>query len=179
MLRFDLDYIKERRIKYVRTNNRIRAARIKLVTTGGEVIGEFSLREALDRAKEEQLDLVEVVPNAIPSICKIMDWGKHKYDLSKKTKSQKSQELKAIRLSPKIGEHDLLVKVKRAIKFLEKGDKVKAQLFFKGREITHKEVGMSVLNDFKANLGENAKVEQEAKFVGREVSMIFSPVKKA
>lgn len=120
-----------------------------------------------------------MVPGAVPPIVKIMDWGKHKYDLSKKTKPQKSQELKAIRLSPKIGEHDLLVKVKRAVKFLEKGDKVKAQLFFKGREITHKEVGISVLNNFKDQLGENAKVEQEAKFIGREVSMIFAPVKKS
>lgn len=179
MLIFDLVYKKGERIRYVKTNNRIRASKIKLVTERGELIGIMDTRLALEKAREQGLDLVEVSPNTVPPICKIMDWGKHKYDLSKKSKVQKSQETKTIRLSSKIGEHDLLVKAKRASKFLEKGDKVKAQLVFKGREITHKDVGISVLNKFKDLLVESAVVDQEPKFVGREVSMILAPIKKS
>lgn len=145
------------------------------------MIGPISRDEALKKAEEEGLDLVEISPDTFPPVTKIMDWGKHKYDLSKKnstSKKQRSQEIKTLRLSSKIGEHDLQVKVKRAIKFLEKGYKIKAQLFFKGREITHKDVGIGVLNKFKVAVEDYADVEQDIKAMGREMNVTFTPKKK-
>lgn len=145
------------------------------------MLGEMTKEEALKKAEEEGLDLVEISPTTNPPVTKIMDWGKHNYELSKKSssgKKQRIQELKTIRLSSKIGEHDLQVKIKRTKAFLEKGYKVRAQLFFKGREIAHKEVGENVLNRFKEALEENATVEQDIRSAGREMSMILIPNKK-
>ena len=154
---------------------------MRLVDETGKQIGIVSLTEALRISRERNLDLIQVTEKLEIPVCKLGDYGKYLYQLQKKERKEfkKMGELKTVRLSFNISLHDMETKANQTKKFLEKGNKVKAQLFFKGREITHKEVGMSILNEFKANLGENAKVEQEAKFVGREVSMIFSPVKKA
>jgi len=142
-------------------------------------LGTVSLEEGLRKAEEEGLDLVEINPNVFPPLCKILDWGKQQYDKSKNKGSKKrQQETKIVRLSYKIGEHDLAVKAKRALKFLEKGDKVKATLMFKGREIAHKEIGEEVLRKFKEKISENAEVEKDISYTGREVSIIFMPKKQ-
>lgn len=139
------------------------------------MLGVYDLSEALKKAEEEELDLVEISPNVFPPITKIMDWGKYKYELSKKTRSQKQLEMKTVRLSSKISGHDLSFKVNQAVKFLEKGHKVKAQLRFKGREIAHKEVGEEVLRKFKKGVQEISALEQDIKQIGREMSMVFAP----
>jgi len=161
----------------LRINNRIRAAKVKLVSADGEMMGVVELSEALKKAEEEGLDLVEISPNIFPPITKIMDWGKYKYELSKKTRTQKQLELKTIRLSSKISSHDLSFKINQAIRFLEKGHKVKAQLRFKGREIAHREVGEEVLNKFKEGVREASLVEQDIKQIGRELSVVLAPKK--
>lgn len=170
---------KEKEIKRIRINRQIRVPQVKLISSTGDLIGVVSTQDALKKAEEEGLDLVEISPNLFPPICKILDWGKYKYDLSKKGggKGQKTGEIKTIRLSSKIGEHDLEVKAKKARKFLEKGFKVKAQLMFKGREITHKDVGESVLRKFNSSIEDVTEIEQDIKFIGREISIIFKPNK--
>lgn len=133
-------------------------------------------------AEEEGLDLVEISPNATPPVAKILDWGKFKYEQGKQTqtqkKKQKNTEVKGIRLSAKIGDHDLQTKLKHARKFLEEGNKVKVRLIFKGREIAHKDIGKSVLERFAAELEEVAQIEQGISFTGREVNFILSPKRK-
>lgn len=139
----------------------------------------MSPTKALQIAREEGLDLVEISPNVYPPICKILDWGKFKYEQQKQEqaqrKKQKNSELKVIRLSAKIGEHDLGTKEKQARKFLQERDKVKLSLFFKGREITHKELGEKVLRSFVQKLEDVAKVDTDLSFSGREMSIILSP----
>lgn len=133
-------------------------------------------------AEEEGYDLVEISPNAVPPVCKIIDWGKFKYEQQKQTrtrkKKQKNVEVKGIRLSSKIGEHDLQTKAKHARKFMEDGNKVKVRLIFKGREIVHKDIGAGVLNKFALELEDIAQKDQDITFTGREVNMILSPKKK-
>jgi len=133
-------------------------------------------------AEEEGLDLVEISPNATPPVCKILDWGKFKYEQEKQTqvqkKKQKNVEVKGIRLSAKIGDHDFQTKIKHARKFLEEGNKVKVRLIFKGREIVHKDIGKNVLERFATELEETAQIEQGISFTGREVNFILSPKKK-
>jgi translation initiation factor IF-3 len=141
-----------------------------------------SRQEALRLADEAGLDLVEVSPNASPPVAKIIDWGKYRYEqqkqLQKQKAKQKTVEVKGIRLGVKIGENDLNTKLKMAIKFLEKEDKVKFQLRFKGREIVHKELGINLLNSVAEKLAEYSQIEQPATFSGREVSLVLSPKKK-
>jgi translation initiation factor IF-3 len=133
-------------------------------------------------AEEEGLDLVEISPNATPPVCKILDWGKFKYEQEKQTQTQKRKqknvEVKGIRLSAKIGDHDFQTKIKHARKFLEEGNKVKVRLIFKGREIVHKDIGKNVLERFATELEDTAQIEQGISFTGREVNFILSPKKK-
>jgi len=153
-----------------------------LLGIDGEQLGIVSLSEALRRAEEEGFDLVEMSPNAKPPVVKIIDWGKFKYEQQKQSrtqkKKQKSVEVKGIRLSSKIGEHDLQTKAKHARKFIETGNKVKVRLIFKGREIVHKDIGADVLRKFAAELEEVAQVDQDIAFTGREVNMILAPKKQ-
>lgn len=139
------------------------------------------MSEALRRAEEEGFDLVEISPTANPPVVKIIDWGKFKYEQQKASRTQKKKqktvEVKGIRLSAKIGEHDLKTKAKHARKFLESGNKVKVRLFFKGREIVHKDIGENVLKKFFEELEDIAKIDQNITFSGREVSMVLSPKK--
>lgn len=155
---------------------------MRLVGIDGEQLGVISLSEALKLAEEEGFDLVEISPNANPPVCKIIDWGKFKYEQQKQSRTQKKKqknvEVKGIRLSSKIGEHDLQTKAKHARKFMEAGNKVKVRLIFKGREIVHKDIGADVLRKFAHELEEIAQIDQDIAFTGREVNMILSPKKK-
>jgi len=136
------------------------------------------LFEGLKMADEEGLDLVEINSTTSPPVCKILDWGKTQYEKTKKSGvKKKPQETKIIRVGFRIGEHDLEVKAKKAIKFIEKGDKVKASLLFKGREIANKGFGEEVLKRFHQKLVEVADVERDINYTGREANMVFMPKK--
>ncbi|MDO8607923.1 MAG: translation initiation factor IF-3 [Phaeospirillum sp.] len=162
-----------------RVNREIDVRSIRLVGADGEMIGVVTLREGLTMAEEAGLDLVEVSPNADPPVCKILDFGKFKYEDQKKKnaarKKQKVIEVKEIKLRPNIDDHDYGVKMRSMIKFLEEGDKVKVTLRFRGRELAHQDLGMRVLEKVKDDLEELGKVEQIPKMEGRQMVMVIAP----
>jgi translation initiation factor IF-3 len=162
-----------------RVNREIDVRSIRLVGADGEMIGVVTLREGLTMAEEAGLDLVEVSPNADPPVCKILDFGKFKYEDQKKKnaarKKQKVIEVKEIKLRPNIDEHDYDVKMRSMKKFLEEGDKVKVTLRFRGRELAHQDLGMKVLEKVKDDLEELGKVEQIPKMEGRQMVMVIAP----
>jgi translation initiation factor IF-3 len=143
------------------------------------MMGVMSLRDALKEAENADLDLVEISPNATPPVCKITDFGKYKYEQEKRQheakKKQKVVETKEIKVRPNIAVGDFNIKLKSAEKFLKEGNKVKFSMQFRGREITHSEVGMEVINRFKDNLAEISKVDQMPKMEGRNIFMVLSP----
>lgn len=166
----------------IRINNQIRGLdKVRLVGADGEMVGVVSVREALAAAEEAGLDLVEVSPNAEPPVCKILDYGKFKYQEQKKAaearKKQKVVEVKELKLRPMIEDHDYQVKLRAAIKFLEEGDKVKFTLRYRGRELSHQELGLKVLLKMKEDLAGISKVEQEPKMEGRQMIMMLSSSK--
>ena len=142
------------------------------------MVGVVSIREALSMAEEEGLDLVEVSPTAEPPVCKILDYGKFRYQEQKKAaearKKQKVIEVKELKLRPMIDEHDYQVKLRAARKFLEEGDKVKFTLRYRGRELSHQELGLKVLQRMRDDLTELSKVDQEPKMEGRQMIMMLS-----
>jgi translation initiation factor IF-3 len=150
-----------------------------LIDSEGEQVGIIPIKEALDAAAEAGLDLVEVSPNANPPVCKIMDYGRYRYEQTKKKqeakKKQSTFQLKEIKVRPKTGEHDLQVKIGHIRKFIGKKDKVKVSVIFRGREITLSELGKSVLQKIIDETEEIAMVEQEPKFEGRILVMVLSP----
>jgi translation initiation factor IF-3 len=160
-------------------NEGIRAREVRLVDQNGEQLGIKSRNEALEIATRVNLDLVLVAPNAKPPVARIMDYGKFRFEQQKKEKearkNQKTISLKEVRLSPTIDEHDFNTKLRNAIKFLEKGDKVKASIRFKGRAITHKEIGQRVLVRFAEECKEVATVETAPKMDGRSMFLILAP----
>ncbi|WP_185807022.1 translation initiation factor IF-3 [Bacillus sp. HMF5848] len=160
-------------------NEAIRAREVRLVGANGDQIGIKSRQEALDMAAQANLDLVMVAPNAKPPVCRIMDFGKFRYEQQKKEKeSRKNQKIisiKEVRLSPTIEEHDFNTKLRNAHKFLEKGDKVKCSIRFKGRAITHKEIGQRVLDRFSQECADLAVVEQRPKMEGRSMFIVLAP----
>jgi len=163
-----------------RINERIRAHEVQVISSDGKNLGTFSTREAVEMAKQEDLDLIEISPNANPPVCKIIDVGKYKYDLQKKAnKSKKKQKiinLKEIKLRPVTEIHDYNFKIKNAQKFLEKGDKVKFTVRFKGREMQHTDLGNKLMEriiDDTASLG---KIEVHPKFEGKQIIMIIQPL---
>ncbi len=143
------------------------------------MIGVVTMREALRQADEAGLDLVEISPNADPPVCKILDYGKYKYEMQKKAsearKKQKVVEVKEIQIRPMIGDNDYQVKLRAAKRFLEEGDKVKVVLRFRGREMAHTEIGFGLLKKMIEDLGTIAKVEFEPKMEGRQVMMVLGP----
>lgn len=143
------------------------------------MIGVVPLNDALERAAEVGLDLVEVSPNADPPVCKVLDYGKFKYDAQKRAaearKKQKTIEIKEIKMRPGIDDHDYDVKMRSITKFLGEGDKVKVTLRFRGREMAHQELGMRVLDRVKEQLDELGKVEQFPKMEGRQMTMVLAP----
>ncbi|CAN5539625.1 translation initiation factor IF-3 [Caulobacter sp. DWR2-3-1b2] len=162
-----------------RINEDIRVPRVLLIDHNGEKQGEMPISAALEAAEEAGLDLVEIVPNANPPVCKILDYGKFKFQEQKKKnearKRQKIVELKEIKLRPNIDIHDYDVKAKSMSRFFEEGDKVKVTLRFRGREMAHPELGMKLLLKVKADFDEIAKVEYEPRMEGRQMIMILAP----
>ena len=162
-----------------RTNQDIRVPRVLLIDQNGEKQGEMPISAALEAAEEVGLDLVEIVPNANPPVCKILDYGKFRFQEQKKKnearKRQKVVELKEIKLRPNIDTHDYEVKAKAMRRFFEEGDKVKVTLRFRGREMAHPELGMKLLNKVQADFDEIAKVEYAPRMEGRQMIMILAP----
>ncbi|HEV8028149.1 MAG TPA: translation initiation factor IF-3 [Stellaceae bacterium] len=162
-----------------RVNQEIVVPRVRLVDERGEMIGVVTRTEALQRATEAGLDLVEVAATADPPVVKILDYGKFKYEEQKRKnearKKQKVIEVKEIKLRPGIDDHDYEVKMRSMVKFIEEGDKVKVTMRFRGRELAHQEIGMNVLMRVKGDLDEVAKVEQHPRMEGRQMTMVMSP----
>lgn len=154
-----------------------------MIEDGGGQVGVMSPKEALAIAIQRGKDLIEVVPTANPPVCKIMDFGKFKYEIQKKEKLQKKHQhvsqLKELRFHPNTDTHDFEFKTKHAIKFLEDGDKVKATVIFKGREVAYKDHGYKLLAELEQRLAAYSKVDQPAKMEGRFMIMIFTPDKTA
>ena len=162
-----------------RVNSQIAVPSVRLVDEGGAMVGVVPLREALQMAADVGLDLVEISPNAEPPVCKILDYGKFKYEAQKKKnearKKQKVIEVKEIKLRPGIDDHDYDVKMRSMLKFIDEGDKVKVTMRFRGRELAHQELGMNVLMRVKDDLDKVAKVEQVPRMEGRQMTMVMSP----
>ncbi|MDG5815884.1 translation initiation factor IF-3 [Chitinispirillales bacterium ANBcel5] len=171
----------QRRDDSTRVNNEIRVPRVRVVSPDGESFGIMPIGDALDRAESYSLDLVEVAPSADPPVCRIMDYGKYKYEKSKKAKEAKKKQhivhLKEVKFHPKTEEHDFNFKTDHARKFLLKGDRVKATVVFRGREITHIDFGKQVLDRLYEALKDIAQVEMSAKMEGRNLTSIFVPDK--
>nr|WP_321314800.1 translation initiation factor IF-3 [uncultured Ligilactobacillus sp.] len=160
-------------------NDGIRAREVRLISSNGDQLGVKSKREALEIAERENLDLVLVAPKAKPPVAKVMDYGKYRFELQKKQrearKKQKVVNVKEVRLSPTIDTNDFNIKMKNARKFLAKGDKVKVSIRFKGRAITHKDIGREVLSRFAEETKDVANVESKAKMDGRSMFLMLAP----
>ena len=163
-----------------RTNHRIKSIDVQVINSNGENLGILPLKKAIDTAKQEGLDLIEISPNAKPPVCKIMDIGKYKYDQQKKAskakKNQKKVELKEIKLRPVTEVHDYTFKIKNAQKFLSKGDKVKFTIKFKGRELQHVNLGNELMDKIKVDMENVGKIELQPKFDGKQMIMVVQPV---
>ncbi|WP_074554094.1 translation initiation factor IF-3 [Rhodobacter capsulatus] len=162
-----------------RINERIRAPEIRLIGADGENVGVVTPARAMQMAEEAGLDLVEISPTAVPPVCKIMDFGKFKYEQQKKEaearKKQKVIEIKEIKFRPGTDTHDYEVKMRSVMKFLEEGDKVKVTLRFRGREMAHQQLGMELLNRVVGDVGDAGKVESMPRLEGRQMVMMIAP----
>ena len=160
-------------------NEDIRDREVRVVTDGGEQLGIMSAKEALKKAEERNLDLVKISPNAKPPVCKIMDYGKYRFEQSKREKenrkNQRVIEIKEIRLSLNIDTHDFETKVNHAHKFLKAGNKVKVSIRFRGREMGHPELGADIMKRFAESLADTANVDKPAKLEGRNMLMFLAP----
>ena len=169
-------------IKEMQINQEIRDKEIRVVTDDGEVLGVMSADEALKIAEERELDLVKIAPQAKPPVCKIMDYGKYRFDMAKREKEAKKNqrivETKEIRLSLNIDTHDFETKVNHAKKFLENGNKVKVSIRFRGREMAHPENGLVTMSKFSEACQEFSSVEKAAKLEGRSMMMFLAPKTK-
>ena len=163
-----------------RVNERIRAPRIRVVYgEDSQQLGVMTTREAIDKAKSVGLDLVEIAPKADPPVCRIVDYGKYKYEQSKLKKTSKSKgpvKMKEVKFRVRTEEHDYNIKCARAEKFLDEGNKVRIQLQFRGRENAHREIGFEVMEKVKEDLAGMSQVDMEPKLAGRAVAMILSPI---
>jgi translation initiation factor IF-3 len=164
-----------------RINHQIRVDQIRLIDADGNMMGVVSVKEGLKAAELAGLDLVEISPNASPPVCKVLDYGKYRYEAQKRAnearKKQKVIVVKEIQLRPNIDKHDLEIKMRAMHKFLAEGDKVKITMRFRGREMAHNQIGLNILNGVRESLGEEIKVEQEPKFEGKQVIMMVAPAK--
>ncbi|MBK1666789.1 translation initiation factor IF-3 [Rhodovibrio sodomensis] len=162
-----------------RVNDQINVREVRLIGPEGENLGVLDTREALEKAGDFGLDLVEVSPNVSPPVCRILDYGRYKYEEQKKRaearKKQKTVELKEIKMRPNIDDHDYGVKMKAIHKFLDEGDKVKVTLRFRGREMAHQDLGKQLLGKVQEELGEKVKVEAHPKLEGRQMIMVLAP----
>ena len=170
---------KKERNKNLRVNHEIRARELRVISATGEQLGVMALAQALALAEEQGLDLIEIVPTAAPPVAKIMDYGKFRYDQTKREKENKKAQhqvkVKEVKLSPNISEHDLDVKLRQAHEFLEKGNKVKITIMFRGREMMHPELGKRLVEKINSTLGEVSSVETPAKMFGRILNMVLAP----
>jgi translation initiation factor IF-3 len=163
----------------VRINERIRVPQVRLIGPDGSQLGIMSIQRALETATQYELDLVEVAPSAQPPVCRIIDFSKFKYDQEKKEreakKHQKQGRLKEIRLKPNIDDHDYATKLKQAVSFLRKKDKVKINLFFRGRQMEHMDLGRKVLDRFILDTQSDGTLEREPSLEGRVISLVIAP----
>ncbi|WP_426288152.1 translation initiation factor IF-3 [Sphingomonas sp. PSPC2-2] len=162
-----------------RFNEFIVSSKVRVIDQDGENLGMMYTREAMEQAREVGLDLVEVSPNADPPVAKFLDVGKFKYEAQKKAnlarKSQKTQEIKEIKMRPNIDDHDYDTKMKKVLEFIDEGDKVKITLRFRGRELSHGQLGMILLQRVQADVAETAKVEAYPRMEGRQMLMVLAP----
>ena len=162
-----------------RFNEFIQSPKVRVIDQDGENLGVMYTREAMEQAQSVGLDLVEVSPNADPPVAKFLDVGKHKYEAQKKAnlarKSQKTQEIKEIKMRPNIDDHDYDTKMKKVVEFIEEGDKVKVTMRFRGRELSHGQLGMNVLQRVAEQVHEVAKVEAYPRMEGRQMLMVLAP----
>ena len=162
-----------------RVNEGIDTPKIQLIDATGENVGVVDIEDARERAVEAGLDLVEISPNSEPPVCKILDFGKYKYQAQKKAtearKKQRTVEIKEIKMRPNIDTHDYDVKMRSMNRFFEEGDKVKVTLRFRGREMAHQDLGVQLLNKVKSDTSEIAKVESEPRLEGRQMVMVLAP----
>ncbi len=167
-------------VKEVRVNDRIRAKEVRLIDPDGKQLGIVPLEDALEKARDLGLDLVEVAPNADPPVCRIMDYGKYKYLLSKKEHEAKKKQtiinVKEMKLRPRTDEHDFQVKLKHIKRFLTSGDKVKVTCRFRGREMSYTDQGMALLHRIIDEVKEIGKVEAHPKMEGRAITMVLAPL---
>ncbi len=163
-------------------NERIRSREVRVIDSEGEQLGVMTPFDALKVAREKNLDLVEISPTANPPVCRIMDYGKYLYDLGKKEKAAKKSQhvitIKEVKFSINVDEHDFVTKRNRVLRFLQEGDKVKASLRFKGREMTHRNLGRDVLDRLVKDVGVNGTVEFGARMEGNTMHVILAPIKK-
>jgi len=173
--------LKEKRGPEPRVNREITSDKIRLIGADAQMIGVVTVREGLAAAEAAGLDLVEIVPDAEPPVCKILDYGKYRFAEQKKMqeqrKKQKVVQIKEIKLRPNIDKHDLEIKLKQVEKFLGEGDKVKFTLRFRGREMAHQELGLAILTKVRETLGEKIKIDNEPRVEGRQAVMLVSPAK--
>lgn len=165
--------------RHIRVNHEIRAKEVRLIDSNGTQLGILELKKALEEAESRGLDLVEVSPDSKPPVCKILDFGKYRFEQSKKIKESKKKQkvilTKEIRLRPKIEEHDYNTKLRQAIGFLQRGNKVKISMRFKGRELAHTDIGRNVIDRIIEDVSENGVVEYQPKFEGRGIVTILIP----
>ncbi len=163
--------------KSTRLNGAIRASQLRVIDEDGSQLGVLSRNEALDLARERELDLVEISPNANPPVCKIVDWGKYNYQrtkqLQKSKKNAKTLEVKQMRFGLKIGDHDLEVKRRKVTGFLEAGHKVKITVFYRGREMAHKDLGFKLADRVVASFGDTITVDQPPQLAGKQLSFVI------
>ncbi|MSR77978.1 MAG: translation initiation factor IF-3 [Candidatus Omnitrophica bacterium] len=164
----------------VRSNEQIRVPQVRLIGATGEPIGVVTIQEALLKAQEAELDLVEVAATAKPPVCRIIDLGKYIYSINKKEKESKKKQkvvyVKEIKLTPKIEEHDFQTKLRHGRDFIERGDKVKLSMMFRGREITHMDLGRKILERYKKDLSDVAEIERDGRLEGNLIHIYFSPM---
>ena len=165
-----------------RVNERIRIREVRLIDEEGQQIGIIPTREALEMARQRGLDLVEVAPNAVPPVCRLMDYGKFRYEQSRKERESRRHqhviELKEVRIRPKIDEHDLETKSRQAAKFLDSGDKVKVTVLFRGRELAHPDIGRALLDQMADSLRSHGTIEQPPRLEGRTMTMLLGPLRQ-
>lgn len=164
--------------KEIRINGNIRARSVRLIDIDGKQLGVLTIREALQLAEDRELDLVEVAPNSAPPVCRIMDFGKYKYQLSKKHTARKTIEVKEVKLRPQIGEHDLELKARNIMRFIDGGNKAKVTMFFRGREMARTDLGMKVFDKLTQLITGKFNVEQQPKREGNHITMLIGPAGK-
>lgn len=174
--------MKKRESARARVNEQITTRELRVIGSDGDQLGVMQLRAALELAESESLDLVEISPSADPPVCRVMNYGKYLFELSKKQaaakKKQKQIQIKELKFRPTTDEGDYQVKLRNLIRFLEHGDKVKITIRFRGRELSHQELGLEVIERLKQDVQEHAVIEQEVKREGKQLGMVIAPKKK-